>query len=78
MTTFNLYLLGRKKRLSMGVLLLAKTVQVLLIHCTHRWVRTGDEVKVRQDGEVIVLDRLKAGNFFGLLYLTANDSCRKS
>jgi hypothetical protein len=78
MTTLNLYLPGRKKHLSMGALFLAKIVKVLLIHCTHRWVRTGDEVKIGQDGEVVVLDRLKAGKFLVHCICQLNDSCRKS
>ena len=54
----------------MGVLLLGKTGISLLILFYHRWVRTGDEVKIGQDGEVVVLDRLKAGRFVGPFYLS--------
>jgi hypothetical protein len=63
-----------------GCAIVGRIVQVLLIYCTHSWVRTGDEVKIGQNGELVVLDRLKAGIFFGSLYLSAKrpHSYRKS
>lgn len=35
----------------------------------YRWVRTGDEVKIGEDGEMVVLDRLKVKSHYSYVVL---------
>lgn len=41
----------------------------------YSWVRTGDEVKIMEDGEMVVLDRLKVRAFVTVYVVDAQILC---